>query len=120
MKESQPDYVSRQQFTSDIVDQLGGNVTARTYENIMGTPFREDNLAAAMPNARAINYVNQAVAPQGGSVPQQMYQNQQPVAAPQQTYMNPQQQPAVITPQQRQNALIKRAMGMAFPGGYGF
>ena len=77
MQQSDPSYVGRQQFTSDVVNQLGG-LTPHTYQQMMGIDWNTANRGAAMPNAAAINYLNQATQPNMGAVPQ-MYQNQQPV-----------------------------------------
>ena len=87
-KEAQPGYVGREEFASGIIDQLGGNLTSESYRELMGTGWNQANQAASMPDASAINYVNQANAPQMRTV-QQMYQNQQPVAGPQQPQYTP-------------------------------
>jgi len=77
LQQSDPNYVSRQDFTRDIVNELGG-LTSHSYEQIMNEPWGVANAASGMSDPNAINYVNQANQAPAPQI-QQMYQNQQPV-----------------------------------------
>ena len=123
-KESQPGYVNRKQFVSNMIDDMGGAITPETYKLIMGQSFNQANQAASMPNAAAINYVNQANMPRQGTV-QQMYQNAQPsILSPGAMQQQATVPTTMLSPQQqaemKRQAQIKKAMNFAFPGGYGF
>ena len=78
LRTQDPNYVSREDFASQMIDDMGGRLTSDSYYDIMGTPWNTSNQAAAMPDQQAIDYVNQALGYGTSPHLQQMYQNQQP------------------------------------------